>query len=172
MGRIVSQLLMLARGYEGKYKFEMEDMDLSMLIKNVTEEMMERTLRSDIEISLNLDYNVRIKADQTLITQLLINLIENAVKYNKRNGWIKITLRRERNTARIIVEDNGVGMTKEDLPNIFKRFYRADRSRTGDGTGLGLSIVKWIVDLHNGSISVNSELGKGTAFEIELKISI
>lgn len=172
MGRMVSQLLMLARGYEGKYKLEMEDMDLRMLIKNVAEEMRERTLRSDIEIYLNLDNNVRIKADQTLITQLLINILGNAVKFSKKNGWVKVTLQKEKNSVRILIEDNGIGMSKEDLSNIFKRFYRADRVRTGEGTVLGLSIVKWIVGLYNGNITVNSELGKGTIFDIELNILI
>lgn len=170
MGRMVSQLLMLTRGYEDKYRFKMEDLNLSMIIRDITNEMMEYARKSDIEIFLFIDDNIKIKADQTLITQMLINLIQNAVKYNKKGGWIQIKLNKDKDYVRIIIEDNGIGISNEDLPNIFNRFYRADRSRSGEGTGLGLSIVKWIVEVHKGNIYVNSTPDCGTTFEIRLNI--
>lgn len=168
MRRMVSQLLMLTRGYEDQRRFKMEEINLSVIVRDIADEMAEYARKSGIEILVSADDDIKINADQALITQMLINLIENAIKYNKQGGWIKLRLIKEKDYTGIIVEDNGIGISKEDLPNIFNRFYRADRSRTSEGTGLGLSIVKWIVEAHRGSIQVNSTLDKGTIFEIRL----
>lgn len=171
MGQMVSQLLTLTRGDEGKYRPEIENVNLDLIIHDVVDEMRDSANNRGVDIFLNSNQNIKIKADQTLITRLLINLIDNAIKYNKKSGWVKVSLYVEDGYAKIIVEDSGIGISKEDMTNIFERFYRADKARARNGTGLGLSIVKWIVDLHNGSIHVNSEPGLGTAFEVRLKIS-
>jgi len=170
MAQLISQLLMLTRSEEGKYKLNFEMVNISNLLIDVAEGM--RNIADNTKINLILDIKpvIDIKADQTLITRMIINLIDNAIKYSKNEGkesrWIKLTLCDENRLIKIIVEDNGIGIANEDIKNIFKRFYRADKSRSTNGTGLGLSIVKWIVDIHNGKLLVQSTIGVGTKFEI------
>ena len=107
------------------------------------------------------------------IDQMMINLIDNAIKYTNERGQITVKLERKDNSAVITIEDNGIGIPADDIPRLFDRFYRVDKSRGRalGGTGLGLSIVAHIVDLLNGTIKVNSELGKGTMFIIRLPLA-
>ena len=168
MNIIISQLLMLARGYEGKYPVEIESIDLNEIISSIVDQMQELASESNISLQYELNDGLLCMADQSLITQMLINLIENGIKYGKPGGYVKIIANKENNGTQIVVEDNGIGISKEDLPHIFDRFYRADKSRDRSGTGLGLSIVNWIVDEHNGKITVSSEPGIGTTFSITI----
>jgi len=112
-----------------------------------------------------------IQGDQSLITQLLLNLIDNAIKYNNKNGWIRVIARKHDGFVKLMVEDNGIGISQNDLPYIFDRFYRSTKVRAIDGTGLGLSIVDWIVRMHKGKIGVTSSENIGTKFEIYLPLS-
>lgn len=171
MGQIVSQLLMLTRGDAGKYKSEIENINLSVILRDVVEDMRDFADKSGVALYSAIVSNLSIEADQTLITRMLINLIDNSIKYSQKGGWVKVSLSAENSFARITVEDNGIGISQNDLPHIFERFYRADKVRTRNGTGLGLSIVKWIVELHDGSIHVTSEKDSGTAFDIRLRTS-
>lgn len=168
MNIIISQLLMLARGYEGKYPVEIENVDLNEIISVVVEQMQDRASESDISLQYEPNDGLLCMADQSLITQMLINLIENGIKYGNPGGYVRLIAKRENNGTKITVEDNGIGISPEDLPHIFDRFYRADKSRDRSGTGLGLSIVKWIVDEHYGKITVSSEPGTGTTFSINI----
>lgn len=168
MNVIISQLLMLARGYEGKYPVEIENIDLNEIISSVVEQMHDLASESNISLQYAPNDELLCMADQSLMTQMLINLIENGIKYGRPGGYVKITAKKENNSMQIVVEDNGIGISKEDLPHIFDRFYRADKSRDRSGTGLGLSIVKWIVDEHNGKITVSGEPGVGTTFSITI----
>lgn len=170
MGQMISQLLMLTRSEEGKGKLEIEDINLDVVIRDVADEMKDFANTSGIDIYLNVGENIKIKADQTLMTRLFINLIDNAIKYNKRGGWVKVSSHVEGDIVKIFIEDNGIGIPEEDIPKIFQRFYRSDKARTRNGTGLGLSIVKWIVEEHKGKISVDSRLGKGSRFEVDLSL--
>ena len=170
MSSMFSQLVMLSRSEEGKYKAVLENLDLTIVIKEVVKNMESLAKINGIKIYINADKNLKVEVDQTLITRLFINLIDNAVKYSRKDGWIKINLHKEKNFAKIIVEDNGLGISKEDLPYIFDRFYRVDKARTGDGLGLGLFMVKWIVDLHKGNIYTYSKQARGTKFIIHLPI--
>ena len=110
------------------------------------------------------DEEAYIFADSNLIRQLLNIYMENSLKYTEDNGEINVRVWRENEYSCVSVKDNGCGIEKEKIPYIFDRFYKADESRTGrvSGTGIGLSIAKWIGDIHDGSISVESEVGKGT----------
>src|SRR5215510_9997181 len=116
---------------------------------------------------------VTVSADLLRIKQLLLNLLDNAIKYTEPRGKITLGLKTEEKVAIITVADTGRGIPPEDLPHIFERFFRrsaktADRSAAG--FGLGLSIVKWIVDSHGGRIEARSELGKGTEFIVRLPL--
>ncbi|WKY45094.1 HAMP domain-containing sensor histidine kinase [Eubacteriaceae bacterium ES2] len=163
---IISQLLMLTRGYEGKYQLEIETIDLNEIITNVIEQLLETASESIIELQYDSNEEIMCRGDQSLITQMLFNLIENGIKYGKPGGYVRVSASIEKNSTQITITDNGMGISQEDLPYIFDRFYRADKSRDRSGTGLGLSIVKWIVEEHNGKIQMNSVPGEGTIFFI------
>jgi len=126
-----------------------------------------------IEITLKYDEIPEIKGDQFRLEQMLINLVDNAVRFTEQ-GSIKISLsyEKEKSMVKIEVSDTGIGIEKFHISKIFERFYVVDkaRSRKTGGTGLGLSIVKHIVLLHNGTIEVQSSLGKGTTFTINLPV--
>ena len=115
---------------------------------------------------------IKIRADQALITTLIINLVNNSIKFNKKNGNIKIGLSEEDSFVKIQIEDNGIGIEEKEIPFIFKKFYRVDKVRTGKSFGLGLSIVKWIIDAHKGHIVVDSKVGIGTKMTIRLPVNI
>ena len=126
--------------------------------------------RKEVTLSCEVDETLKIVANRDRIKQMLINLIENGIKYNYKNGGVHVKAVREEGKITISVADTGIGIADEHLPRIFERFYRVDkgRSRNMGGTGLGLSIVKHIVNLYNGDIKVSSEFGKGTTFIIRL----
>ena len=168
MSTLISQLLFLARGEEERQKPELEKVQLDVLVLGVVAEMQSAAQTAGIEIDTQLPDDIVIMADQTMITRLLINLIDNGIKYNQTGGMIRLVVNREKSAVSILVEDNGVGIAAEDLPRIWHRFYRAEMARSGPGNGLGLSLVKWIVEAHGGHISVDSVPGKGTRFLIQL----
>jgi signal transduction histidine kinase len=165
-----SQLLMLSRSEEGKYKALLESLDLIVVAKEVVKNMKDLANKKGVKISINTDKTVKIEVDQTLITRLFTNLIDNAIKYSRKDGWIKVSLYKEKDFAKIIVEDNGIGIPNEDLPYIFDRLYRVDKARAREGLGLGLFMVKWIIDLHKGHINTYSTPDRGTKFIISLPI--
>ena len=128
----------------------------------------------------NIDIIISVPSEEVLVVtklsrvdQMMINLLSNAIKYNKENGKIFVNLTKKENKAIITIEDTGIGILQEDIPRLFERFYRVDKSRTRalGGTGLGLSIVNHIVNLQNGEIDVESELGVGTKFTISLPLA-
>ncbi len=166
MRKMLSQLLMLSRGYEGRWHFESEHIFPHEMADSVAEALTAEIEKKKIHIYNEIPKTFSLYADQSLFTQLLVNLMENAVKYGNENGSIWLTAFAEGRDSVICVRDNGIGIGREDLSHIFERFYRADKARDRNGSGLGLSIVKWIVELHSGSITVNSKLGKGTLFRI------
>lgn len=111
-------------------------------------------------------------ADERLLTRLFYNLIHNAYKYTEKEGSIKVELLSHNKFAEISIEDTGIGIPEDDLPFIFERFYRAEKSRAREtgGTGIGLALVKQILLLHNGTIDVKSTVGKGTTFTVSLPL--
>lgn len=145
-------------------------------INEITDELIpvieKVAVKKNIHIDWNIDNSIKIEVNKDRIKQLLINLIDNAVKYNKENGDIYVTIKRTTAGVEMSVKDTGIGIADENLTRIFERFYRVDkgRSRSMGGTGLGLSIVKHIVHLYNGSIKINSTVGKGSEFIISLPV--
>lgn len=168
MTKMLSQLLFLSRGYEGRQHFEPEDILLSDMVESVMEEFAAEAKEKSIEIHNLVAKRTFLYADQSLFTQLLMNLIGNAVKYGKENGNIWIGVRCDEGGARLYIRDDGMGIAKEDREHIFERFYRADKARDRSGSGLGLSITKWIVEMHGGQIWAESRPGEGTVFYVTL----
>lgn len=119
----------------------------------------------DLDIDLcSVDYS----GSKELLMQVWQNILGNAIKFVSKQGQIQILLRKEQDNIIVSIADNGIGMDEETKKRIYERFYQADTSRTGAGNGLGLTLAKRIVDLHNGTIEVSSEVGKGTAFTVTL----
>jgi heavy metal sensor kinase len=170
MSILISQLLKLTRSDENEHRLEIENLDLGIVTEEVMDEMQAAAEQKKINLRLRGDRNIPIRGDQTLITSLLINLIDNAIYHNSKGTTVDVDTALEDNKAKIVVEDNGIGIEAEDLEHIFERFYRVDKARSGDKSGLGLPIAKWIVEAHKGSIRVESKPGKGTRFEILLPL--
>lgn len=166
MKQIISQLLTLSRGYEGRSNFEPEEIELAAMANSVTEELKNDAAAKNITLHNEIAAAVKVTADQSLMTQLFINIISNAIKYGKQNGDVWIRAEHKNNSTVITFQDNGIGISSEDQKHIFERFYRADQARDRSGSGLGLAIVQWIVEMHHGSISVKSNLNQGSTFTV------
>jgi signal transduction histidine kinase len=170
MKKLLEQLLFLARGDNISYQLEKKEFELSELIEDIVKET--KLIDQTHEIEYFFDQNTWIYADPKLIKQMLRILMDNSIKFTPVNGKIRIASEKYNNHVVIRVEDSGIGIPKEDIPYIFDRFYRSDKSRTKatGGAGLGLSIAKWVVESHNGNIEVESQLEKGTKMIVKLPI--
>lgn len=164
MAALLSQLLMLARADKGRQVVQREPVDLSELVEMVAETEAEQAEARNITVQTALEPGVTVQGDETLLMRLLINLTENAIRYGRPGGQVKLTLRRQDGEAVGTVEDDGIGIAPEDLDKIWQRFWQADPARSGGGAGLGLSMVRWIAGAHGGRVTVQSEPGKGSIF--------
>ena len=168
MSVLVKSLLEITRMDQGTQKVNFEYADLSELMTVVCEEhalVAERGIRLETTIQSG----VFCEMDVFLITRALQNLLDNAYKFGREDGWIRAALSRDAEGAVIIVADNGIGIAQDQLDQIFKRFYQIEENRgTQTGLGLGLSMVEQIVRLHGGTIEVKSKLGAGTTFTVRL----
>ena len=126
----------------------------------------------EFHLDLQIPYNLDISSIAIDSCAILGNIIDNAIHYSSQNGVVIISVQKNKNDAYITVKDNGIGIPKEELDNIFTRFYRTDKARTrrAGGTGLGLSIAKWVVQAHKGEISATSEKAAGTTITIRLPL--
>ncbi len=170
--RLVGGLLMLAQAEAGKLALNFAPVELDLLLTEVFTEM--RVLAgSKVHLHLNEIDQAIVNGDRDRLKQVLLNLVTNAVQYTPPGGEVFLSLSKLGHQARLIVRDTGPGIPAEDLPHIFDRFYRAEKSRTRSktgGFGLGLSIANWIVEQHGGQIKVESEEGHGTTFVIWLNV--
>ncbi len=166
--RMISQILMFAREHEHENTMQLEEVDLRRALLDLADEAAEWAEGKNITVETDVPDDLMIQADQMLLTRLFLNLLDNAVKYGREGGRIKVKALRAGDMAVVSVCDNGDGIAAEDLPHIFKRFYRADKARSGAGAGLGLSFAEMIVRLHRGKISARSTPGVETCFVVEL----
>lgn len=170
MSALVSSLLTISREEKRLTAPVREWVDLVMLAESVVEELEEKATEKNIKLQVvnKLD-NANILADMSMITRMFMNLVDNAIVYGKESGYVKVVLEEVQDRICIRFQDDGIGITEEDQSRIWNRFYQADKSHSKDkGFGLGLPMVKQIIDAHKGTISVESELGKGTTFIVLL----
>lgn len=171
---LISHLLMFSRIDMGHKMLTLELLNLSELTEMVAEEQYEAANEKGIEIQTNITSGLYVQADETMILRMLINLVSNAVTYGKPGGHILIGLEKDGNKIVGSIADDGIGIAEEHLNRIWERFYQINPSRTSaksGGVGLGLSMVKWIVEAHSGSISVNSKPGEGSTFTFMLSLA-
>ncbi|MEK6728018.1 MAG: ATP-binding protein [Candidatus Omnitrophota bacterium] len=164
LNNLINDLLELSHIESKEVSLKLGDLYLCKLFEAVVFGFKSKIKKKNIEIKNELADTAIIKADKEKIEQVVINLIDNAIKFNKENGSIRIFSEDSGDRIKIIVEDSGAGIPEKDIPRIFERFYRVDKARSRElgGTGLGLSIVKNIIELHGGSVGVESTEGLGT----------
>jgi signal transduction histidine kinase len=172
LSKLVGNLLTLARSDSNRLEINLAPLDLSAMLKKVTEPFAEMADFEEKEFKLaGVEDSIYINGDEQRIHQLIVILLDNAMKFTPKNGTIAVTCARENKYARLTVSDSGCGISDEDLPHIFDRFYQVDSARTGQkGTGLGLSIAEWIVQKHRGKIEATSAVGGGTTFIVRLPL--
>lgn len=166
MIQLITQLLTISRCERGGEYFQKQEFNFSFMAEMVVDTLQEMAEEKQIELSADIEENLKIIGEETLLMRMLMNLIENAIYYGKEHGFVKVKIRQDGDRICGSVQDNGIGIAEENLDKIWKRFYREDKSRsnTTNGTGLGLAMVKWIVQLHHGEIKVFSEKGAGSEF--------
>jgi two-component system sensor histidine kinase CiaH len=177
MAKMVTDLLTLARSDTAMLNLMKKQFELHSVAEQVLRTINPLAQAKNINLQLNFPEQITVYADRDRVTQLLLILVDNAVKYTPNDGQVKLTIMRlgGQNGSRveIVVQDNGIGIAAEEQDLIFQRFYRIDkaRSRAIGGSGLGLPIAKWIVEQHGGLIKVNSNLGAGARFVAVLPLS-
>ncbi len=172
--RMVGDLLLLARAESGKLPLNRAIVELDTLLLEVLQQS-QVLAKNKLDLQLGEIDQALVCGDRDRLKQVLINLVSNAIKYTPAGGEVVANLGKEDDCAKLTIQDNGPGIPAEDLPRIFERFYRIEKSRTrsadGKGFGLGLSIAYWIIKHHDGDIEVASEEGKGTTFFIWLPLA-
>ena len=165
MSKLTSEMLMIARNEQGELASDGKT-GFWIIKRTCDRRTADKSTGKNIEITLQKQDDLFINGDQTLILRMMMNLITNAINYGKINGHIHVILKVENDQIVGEVKDDGIGINEEHLDRIWERFYRIDKSRSREngGTGLGLSMVRWIVNLHNGTIHVESIEGIGTSF--------
>jgi len=165
-----AELIKLTQHQDQNNSLQFEEFSLPDIISEAVEKVKSQAKKKSIVFKLDIP-KTQVTGDRRSLTELFIILLDNAIKYSSNKKVISVSVRKPDSKVQIFIKDNGIGIDKKDIPYIFDRFYRADKSRTKqkiNGYGLGLSIAKRIVALHNGNIMVESEVGKGSTFIITL----
>jgi two-component system, OmpR family, phosphate regulon sensor histidine kinase PhoR len=169
---LAEDLLTLAQLESGNPNLQMGTLDLSSFLPEMVRDWEKKLTTKQLNMSVDVPPDLLpIRVDRTRLQEALYNLLDNAVKYSREGGEIRLSAGQRNGEIALTVSDDGIGITKEDLPRIFERFYRADKARSTDkvrGTGLGLAIVKHIAQLHGGRVEAESELDKGTTIRVVL----
>ena len=171
MSQLLADLLTLARADHGQEPLVLERLDLGALVDDVVGAMSPLAESRGVRLAVSeAGQAVMVEADQTRLTQLLVNLVDNGIKYTPAGGTVTASTAATRDGAILKVTDTGVGIAPEHLPHLFERFYRVSkaRARADGGAGLGLAICQWIARAHGGDIQVESQFGRGTTFTVRL----
>jgi len=173
LNALVEDVLSLARLESPGVELERSEVDLSELLHEIMRDWEKQFAARQLKSHLNFPGDLpQLHADEARLQEMIYNLLDNAVKYSKPGGTISLRAELTDDRVRISVAEQGIGIPAADLPRIFERFYRADKSRSGQaGTGLGLSIVKHIAHLHGGSVEAKSDLGKGTTISVLIPVA-
>jgi two-component system phosphate regulon sensor histidine kinase PhoR len=168
--RLLQDLLLLSRAESGRLALEPVQIDVAESCSALVSELEVRFLSADLSAELEGDTSAVALADRRALDHVLLNLLDNAIKYTPSGGWITVRVTREADGVLVEVRDTGVGIPSRDLGRVFERFYRVDRSRSCEvgGSGLGLAIVRHLVEGMRGSISVESEVDRGSTFRVRL----
>lgn len=175
LSRLVDAMLKLSRMENGKTPLHIEQCDVVGLANGLVTYQAQLFKDNGLELSFENrtgHESLYIEADPDLIREAIVNLLSNAMRYTPEGGKVKLVVARKRSDVLISVSDTGIGIAKEDIPRVFSRFWRseASRERVAGGLGVGLSLTKEIIDRHNGTISVDSEVGVGTTFTLHLPV--
>ncbi len=165
---LVNKLLMLARADAGQIELRREAVDLAAVVDEAIETYRPLADEKGVVLDWKGSEPVGCVGDRMRLSQLVMNLLDNAIKYTEPGGTVRLALAAEGPRAAITVEDTGIGIGADRLPHIFERFYQVDPSRSEAGSGLGLSICRWVASAHSGSIDVTSQPGRGTRFRVSL----
>ncbi len=170
LSRLVDDLLNLARADAGRVQLRIEELYLNDLLAECCRSLQPLAAARNIELQCRCAEDVSFRGDEGLLRRMVINLLDNALRYTPPGGTVSATLETQGPDVRIRIADTGIGIAPEAAQRVFERFYRADesRSRQQDGFGLGLSIVKWIAESHHGAVELNSRPGAGSTFTVRL----
>lgn len=171
--KIINDLLSLVRMDKNDAKLNITAVNVNELIEHVLKRLKPIAETADVEVVFESFRPVIAEIDEVKFTLVITNLVENAIKYNNKGGYVHITLNSDHQYCFIKVEDNGLGIPKESLDHVFERFYRADKSHSREigGTGLGLAITKSAIVMHRGDIKVHSVLGEGSVFDVRIPLN-
>ena len=171
--KIINDLLSLVKMDKKASDVNIQSTNINELIELIMKRLRPIAQKRNIELTLDSYKPVIAEVDETKLTLALSNLMENAVKYNKEGGWVRISINTDHKYFYVKVEDNGIGIPKEDQEHIFERFYRVDKSHSREigGTGLGLAIARSGILMHHGIIKVYSEEGEGTTFTVRVPLT-
>ena len=173
LGRLIGDLLALARADEGQVRLEREVVRFDLLVEAVTATLEPLATEYDVALGVEATEPVSLLGDEARLMQVVINLLENAILYTNAGGRVSVRVFSKNAQVYLIVRDTGIGIAPEHLPHIFDRFYRVDPARIrteGGSSGLGLAIVDWIVKAHDGSIAIESQVGQGSTFTVVLPL--
>jgi signal transduction histidine kinase len=171
--KIIEDLLSLVRLDKSASTINISSVNLNELLEIVLKRLKPIAQKKNVEVLFESFRPVVAEIDEVKFTQVISNLVENAIKYNKIDGWVHVSLNADYQYFYVRVEDSGIGIPKENQDMVFERFYRVDkaRSRETGGTGLGLAIVKNIIILHHGTVKLHSEEGSGTTFTVRIPLN-
>ncbi len=170
--QMVTELTELSRIETGRSQLKLTNVNINDLVRECIVHLTPQAERQKLKLTADLQEDLpAVMADAERMRQVIINLMHNAIKFNNPEGSVTVSTRREDAYVVVSVNDTGIGIAQRDLPRIFERFFKADRSRAGLGSGMGLAIAKHIVESHGGTISARSEPGKGSVFAFRLPVS-
>ena len=173
MSALIAQLLTLSRADRGQSKLQMEPIDLSELVEIVADQVQEAAAKRQITVETEIEPHVLLHGDETMLMRMLLNLMENGVKYGREGGYLSVKLHRHGSDVVGEIADDGIGIAEQHLEKIWERFYQVNpaRSSSEEGVGLGLPMVRYIAEAHGGHVTVSSVLGQGSRFVFTLPLS-